>query len=299
MNKHILIDRLGLTLSSLFTGKRKFFSKSLEAHTFEEHLHHIDLRVPELMQEGVYDIKAQTYSGEVYTAVKVVQWLGFDYPTIIYHHDKNEQPFEFNEDAKNSFYQIFIRWPRRIPANLILIKAPFHQGKLRQFNENMTRLENFMTMIAVPARITEWIIRQYRRRSQKPVLVAGLSLGGWVTNLHRAHYNSAQAYIPILASAKLAEVFISSRYSQLTGELALNDPETIRQKLNFQDAFCKRTTFNLYPLLARYDQFVMFHSQKPVYNGFPLRTTEAGHITATINTARCREHILEVLQMHY
>ncbi len=299
MNKHILVDRLALTTASLLTGKRKYFSKTLEAHSFEEHLQHIELRVPELIQEGVYEISAKTYSGDVNPAVNLVQWLGFDYPTIIYHHDKNEQPFDLSEEAKNTFYQIFIRWPRRIPANLIVVRAPFHQGRLRQFNEKMTYLENFITMVAVPARITEWIIRQYRRRSQKPIIVAGISLGGWVTNLHRAHYNSAQAYIPVLAGAKLAEVFITSRYSRLTGELALHDPEALRQKLNFQEVFCKRTTFNLYPVLARFDQFVMYHTQKTVYNGFPLKTTEAGHITASLNTARCREHILEVLQMLY
>ncbi len=298
MNKHIFIDRLAVFIASLMPGKRKFFSKNLQAHSFEEHLHHMDLRVPELLQEGEFELKVKTFSGELDPAVKVVQWLGYDYPTIIYHHGDNERPFDFSPDAKNTFYQIFMRWPRRIPANLILVRAPYHNGKLRHYQQKMTELNHFMSMVAVSVRITEWIIRQFRRRSQAAILVTGISLGGWVANLHRAYYNSAQAYIPIMAGAKLAEVFVSSRYRRLSGKNVLKNPEAVRQKLNFFQKFRQVTTSNLYPMLARHDQYIEYYVQKPVYNGFPLRTIDTGHVTGTMRAYHSREHILEVLQMH-
>lgn len=298
MNKHALVDHFSLYATALITGQKKFFSRKLEAHSFEEHFHHIDMRIPELMQEGIFELTAHTFSGEVHPAIKVVQWLGFDYPTIIYHHGNNENPFDFREHAKNTFYQIFMKWPRRIPANLIVVRAPFHHGKLKPFLDKMTELNHFMTMIAVSVRITEWVIRQFRRRSQSAILVTGLSLGGWVTNLHRAYYNSAQAYIPIMAGAKLDEVFLTSSYRKLCGKQALAHPEVIKDKLSFYSKFRRVTTSNLYPLLARHDQYVDYYVQKPAYNGFPLRTIDTGHITGTLRPYLSREHILEVLQMH-
>lgn len=298
MNKHALVDRFSLAVTALITGRKKYFSANLQAHSFEEHFHRIDFRVPELMQEGEYELSVNTFSGEVYPAIKMVQWLGFDYPTIIYHHGNNERPFDFSEGAKNTFYEIFIRWPRRIPANLILVRAPYHHGKLKPFLDKMTELNHFMTMLAVSVRITEWIIRQFRRRSQANILVTGLSLGGWVTNLHRAHYNSAQAYIPIMAGARLDEVFLTSSFRKLSGKLARENPKVIQEKLSFFNRFRSVTTSNLYPLLARHDQYVDYYVQKPAYNGFPLRTIDTGHITGTLKPALSREHILEVLQMH-
>lgn len=298
MNKHIIADRLAITVSKLLTGKKKFFSKSLVAHSFEEHFHHIDLRVPELIQESEFEIKANTFAGQVDPAVKVVQWMGYDFPTIIYHHGSNERPFDFSDDAKNTFYRVFMRWPRRIPANLILVRAPFHNGKFSHYLEKMTELNNFMAMLTVSVRITEWIVRQFRRRSQSDIIVAGISLGGWVTNLHRAYFNSAQAYVPIMAGAKLADLFITSNYRKLCGKNVIKEPEKLRRKLNFFTEFRKVTSTNLYPLLARNDQYVEYYVQKPAYNGFPLRTIDRGHITGTLSPGLCREHILEVLQMH-
>ena len=298
MNRHALVDRFSLMATALITGRKKYFSASVEAHSFEEHFHHIDLRVPELLKEGEYELKAETFSGEVYPAIKMVQWLGFDYPTIIYHHGNNERPFDFSEGAKNTFYHIFMRWPRRIPANLIVVRAPYHHGKLKPFLHKMTDLNNFMTMLAVSVRITEWIVRQFRRRSQADILVTGLSLGGWVTNLHRAYFNSAQAYIPIMAGARLDELFLSSAYRQISGKPAKENPGIIKARLSFFNQFRRVTTSNLYPLLARHDQYVDYYVQKPAYNGFPLRTIDTGHITGTLKPALSREHILEVLQMH-
>jgi hypothetical protein len=298
MNKHILVDRLSVYIASLMTGKRKFFSKNLQAHSFEEHLHRIDLRVPELIQEGEFELKVSTFSGELDPAIKVVQWLGYDYPIIIYHHGNNERPFDFSDNAKNTFFQIFMRWPRRIPANLILVRAPFHNGKLRHYQDKMTELNNFMAMLAVSVRVIEGIVKQFRRRSQKAVLITGISLGGWVTNLHRAYFNTAQAYIPIMAGAKLGEVFVSSPYRKLSGKNVLKNPERVREKLNFFNTFRKVTSSNLFPLLARHDQYIEYYIQKPAYNGFPLRTIDTGHITGVMQPYLSREHILEVLQMH-
>lgn len=298
MNKHIFADQLTIGIASLLTGKRKFFSKNLHAHSFEEHLHYLDLRVPELIQEGEFELKVNTFCGELDPAIKVVQWLGYDYPIIIYHHGNNERPFDFSDNAKNTFYQIFMRWPRSIPANLILVRAPYHNGKLRHYQEKMTELNNFMAMLAVSIRVIEGIVKQFRRRSQKAVLVTGISLGGWVTNLHRAYFNTARAYIPIMAGARLGEVFVSSPYRKLSGKIVLKNPEKVREKLNFFQKFRLVTSSNLYPMLARHDQYIEYYVQKPAYNGFPLRTIDTGHITGTLRPYLSREHILEVLQMH-
>gem|GEM_PF-277448 len=298
MNKHVFFDRLAIGLISLLLGKRKYFSRSIESDPIEKHLEEISFMLPELIQKGDYEIPASCIIGDFDPAVKVVQWLGYDFPSIIYHHDFNERPFELHEDARNTFFQLFIKWPRRIPANLLLVRAPFHNGKLRDYIEKITDLNQFIAMLSVQAKITQGIVKQFRSRSSESVIVTGVGLGGWITNLHRAYYNSAQAYVPILAGAKLEEMLLTSDFRHLCSKEALANRDAISKKISYFQKFRSVTTSNLYPVLARYDQLVDYTIQKSAYNGFPLRTFNNGHISAILRPALYREHILEVLQMY-
>ncbi|HSV87677.1 MAG TPA: hypothetical protein VLH61_03460 [Bacteroidales bacterium] len=298
INRHVFFDRLAIWLISLLMGRKKYFSKSIEADPFERHLEEITFALPDLLQKGDYELAAKGLSGDFDPAIKVVQWLGYDYPTIVYHHDFNERPFDLDEDARNTFFQLFIKWPRRIPANLFLLRAPFHNGRLRDYFEKMTDLNQFMAMLSVQVKITEGVVKQFRRRSSESVIVTGVGLGGWITNLHRAYFNSAHAYIPILAGAKLDEMLLTSGFRHLCSKEALKNRDLIYKKISFFYKYRMVTTSNLYPVLARYDQLVDFTIQKPAYNGFPLRTFNSGHISAILRPALYREHILEVLQMY-
>lgn len=298
MNKYVFYDKLSVWLLSLLAGRNKYFSKSLQSHSIEEHLQFLDFTLPDLIHKGDFEIPVKHLSGVADPAIKIVQWLGYDFPTIIYHHDFNEQPFDLTEDARNSFFHIFLNWPRRIPANLLLLRAPFHNQKLSTYFQKVGDLDNFIALLSVQAKVTDKVAMQFRSRSKKAVIVAGIGLGGWITNIHRAYFNTAQAYIPILAGTRLDEMFITSGFKMLCSKDAQKEKTLLKERLNFFSKFRRVTTFNLYPMMALHDNLSEFKVQKSAYNGFPLRVVEEGHISAILKPSLSRDHILEVLERH-
>jgi len=160
----------------------------------------------------------------------------------------------------------------------------------------MVELSNFMAMIATSVRLNEEIINEIRKVAPGPIITNGISLGGWITNLHRGIFNTSTAYVPLLAGAYLGELFLKSKYRKLTSDIALENPEKIRRLLNFDQCFKSQNTQNVFPLLARHDQFIEYEVQKKTYNGYPLKTIERGHVTGALTTGALADHLLSVLK---
>lgn len=295
MNKHVFFDNLTASVGAMVAGKKKFFANSLQSLTFEEQVEAVELEFPKIAGEGVYEVRARTKAGDLDPAFCVAQWKGPDFPTIIYNHGNNERPFEFKKSAKNTFYNIFINTKDTIEANLIVVRAPFHNSSLKQYQNTMVDLGNFTAMIATSVKLNEELVKEIRKNSAAPVIISGISLGGWVTNIHRAIYNTSTAYAPLMAGTYLGELFIKSKYRKMASDIALHNPQEIRRVLNFDDVFNRRDTQNLFPLLSKYDQFIEYDIQKDSYNGYPLKTIECGHVTGAINSSELRNHILSVL----
>jgi hypothetical protein len=298
MNKHIFTDKLTATIGSVVAGKKKFFANSIDSSNFEEQIKAIKPENFSIQGEGIYDIKAQSSVGELDPAFLVAKWLGKDYPTIIYHHGNNEQPFVFKKTAKNTFYNALASQKDSIDANLIVVRAPFHNSGLKIYQEKMTELKNFVAMIATSVKLNESLCQYIQAESQAAIITTGISLGGWVSNLHRAIYNSSTAYAPLMAGTFLGELFLKSKYRKMASKLALNNPEQIRSILNFDELFQRQDANNLFPLLGRYDQFIEHKVQKESYKGYPLKTIECGHVTGAINSGVLREHILQTLNRY-
>jgi hypothetical protein len=296
MNKHIFFDNLTASVGAMVAGKKKFFANSIQSPTFEEQVAAVELEFPKIAGEGVYEVRARTKAGDLDPAFCVAQWKGPDFPTIIYNHGNNERPFEFKKSAKNTFYNIFINTKDTIEANLIVVRAPFHNSSLKQYQDTMVDLSNFTAMIATSVKLNEELVKEIRKNSAAPVIISGISLGGWVTNIHRAIYNTSTAYAPLMAGTYLGELFIKSKYRKMASDIALHNPQEIRRVLNFDDLFTRQDTQNLFPLLSKYDQFIEYDIQKESYNGYPLKTIECGHVTGAINSSELRNHILSVLR---
>jgi len=294
MNKHIFADNLTARAGGLIAGKNKFFSSSIDSGSFAELARSIEVSVPAISGEGTFELVAGTPDGPLGAAFRVEKWAGSGYPTLIYHHGNNERPFDYRKGAKNTFLNIFVKERDAFPMNLLVVRAPYHDLPLKEYQEKITDLKNFMYMIAVAVRLNEEIIRTLP--AGRPVATAGISLGGWVTNLHRTLYNTSAIYIPLMAGSFLGELFLRSSYRRLTGPLALDHPERIRQLLNFNPAFSEVPSVNVFPLLARYDRFIEYEVQKKSYNGYALRTLEAGHVTGALNARELRSHIFQVLE---
>ncbi len=150
-------------------------------------------------------------------------------------------------------------------------------------------------MIATSVRLNKEIINEIRKVSAKPILTSGISLGGWVTNLHRGIYNTSTTYVKLMAGAYLGELFLKSKYRKLTSDLALENPDIIRRLLNFDTSSKRHKTQNIFPLLCKYDQCIEYDVQKETYTGYPLKPIDCGHITGALNTNALRSHLLSVL----
>ncbi|HSI75185.1 MAG TPA: hypothetical protein VK957_04810 [Lunatimonas sp.] len=297
MNRHIFLDNLTILLGALILGKKKYFSNGLQSKSFEDHVAAVNLKTPQISGNGIFEVHAETLIGELDPAFRVAQWLGGNSPTIIYHHGNNERPFEFKKSAKNTFNSIFINNKNWGDANLIVVRAPFHNGSIGYYQDCMLEISNFIAMIATSVTLNEEIINEIRKVTSAPIITSGISLGGWVTNLHRGIFNTSTAYAPLMAGAYLGEVFLKSKYRRMASDRALEDPQEVRRLLNFEKLFRKQQTQNVYPLLARYDQLIDFDVQKETYKGYPLKTMERGHITGALSTKELQSHLLSVLKL--
>lgn len=127
--------------------------------------------------------------------------------------------------------------------------------------------------------------------------MAGTSLGGFVANRHCLHYNSADVYVPLLAGAALGDVFIDSVYSKGLSRVAKANAETVKALLNFDRDFATAPRDNVFPLLARYDQIVLYDRQRRCYGNRPVATLNRGHVTGALAHAELRRHVLQHLPM--
>jgi hypothetical protein len=298
MNKHAFMDRLTVGIARLATGKKKaFFYESLDSLTFEEMIRATELEVPGSLAQGNHEGTARTPAGELDPAYRVEQWLGHDHPTIIYHHGNNERPFDFGKFSKNSFRDIFVKSGQHFPANLVVVRAPFHNGSVSAYQKKMVRMENFIAMLSVSVRMSEAIVTRLKQDGAGKVIVCGTSLGGWVTNLHRSHYNTADLYVPLMAGTLLGELFIRSAYRKLAAGLVSRHPEKVRELLNFNTVFDAIGNKNVFPLLALHDQYIQYAVQKQSYEGHPLQTIPFGHVTGSLQAGRLKDHMLTCLDL--
>jgi pimeloyl-ACP methyl ester carboxylesterase len=301
MNRHSLIDQATASVAAIIAGKRKFFSRSLESRPFRELTGQMEVSLPDFgppFATGTYPVEAHLPQSNLVMdpAFRIEKWIGADHPTILFHHGSNERPFDYRNKAKNSFCNIFVTKRDAFPANLVAVRAPFYNGPLREYQENMTHLSRFMAMIAVSVKLNETLVSILKKHGNAPVITCGISLGGWVANLHRALHNTADNYIPLMAGAFLGEVFLQSSYRKLTGQRALAQPETLRELLNFNRDFDQITTANVHPLLARHDRFIEYEVQAKSYGNHPIRTIDFGHVTGALQAKVIRDHIMDVLK---
>jgi len=297
MKKHILIDNLTISIANVLIGKNKFFSESAEGPSLQEHLDSINLDVSEVDTNGIYEVKSQTLVGELDPAFKIVQWKGEEYPLLIFHHGSNERPFQSGRFAKSALNRIFMQSKHPIDLNLIALRAPFHNNSTRHYQRNVTKLSNFTAMLAVSVKLAEYVVNSYKESVRGAIVLSGISLGGWVTNIHRAFFNTADKYIPIMAGANVSAVFIDSVYRKLTGKNALKNTDSIDRVLNFVKEFENIQDNNVFPLLARYDQYIQYDIQKSCYGNRPIKTIENGHVTGALNSQALLNHILQVMEM--
>ncbi|PCR88972.1 hypothetical protein [Natrinema ejinorense] len=297
MNVHEAVDVGTIGLSGVLLRDAKFFMRRLESPpivdvTADAAVRDADLDVT---RAGVHDVTVATPIGDFGAAYAPWQWRGPEYPTLVYHHGSGERPFEFGRFSSNSFRRLFVGHEREVPANLVAVRAPFHDRSSAAYARAMGDLGNFVGMLAASAALVEALAADAGQRTDGPVVASGISLGGWAINLHRVCFESVDRYVPIFAGAALGDLFVSSSYRKLAAESARGRPDRLREILDFEDSFRTVDAADCDPLLARYDRIVEFDRQRPSYEGLPLSTLEKGHVTGSLATAALREHVVSAL----
>ena len=290
MNKHALIDSLPVTLAAAMFRNSKMFRESIESPSYDELLKSTTLKWPEIKGEGCYEVSAHTQVGELDPAFYIARWKGNSFPTLIYHHGNNERPFHNYGFGKNTFKRIFLSVKKDIPANLIVVRAP-HHCCFRTYLRQIAKLSTLTALMTVSVKVVEKLTAFAASKGSR-VVVSGISLGGWVTNLHRIFFNTADFYIPLLAGTIPSDVFTSSIYSKLTASLAHENRPVVEEALDFKEQFARRAEDNIFPLLARYDQVMRFEQQKESYGDRPVTVIDKGHFTGSLASAELRKHIL-------
>lgn len=266
-NLHFLVDRI-------MYSEPIYFPDGVETVDFNEHLEATSMDVPKWDSEGLYEIKASTKAGILDPAFLVHKWYSGSSDTIIFHHGASEYPFH------GIFSKIFTKKEMRdLKINLIVIRTPFHKQK-GALKQGTATLSDFMATMATSVKLTEKLIKTLRQKGVKRIEVAGFSLGAVITNRHRAVYNSADFYVPIVGTVTHEKFFIFPE--KQVSEEALQRNDIITQHLNFSDQWQENKTPNVFPIMARYDVFLPLEEHAPAYGDTEVEIWDTGHLSTAV-----------------
>jgi hypothetical protein len=168
-----------------------------------------------------------------------------------------------------------------------------HVLPAKEMQQRYKDIKNITVSLALTAVMVEKIVDQLRKTGSGRITVSGISLGGFVTNMHRAFFNTADIYIPFLAGAAFGDVFIRSDFEELTSELFKKNHEKIRETMNFEKEFMGIGKRNVFPLLGRFDKFIELDTHVKCYGSNPLKIVNRGHVTAAFSAKMLRDHVFE------
>ncbi len=286
MNLHRALDTAVIEIAAALAPK--FFRGSVDSPSLREHLNAVSIHMPELRPARLLEPRTHSLIGELRPAFKIVQWKSESVPTIIYHHGMLEIPF----DAL--FRQIIPYRRQNFPLNLIAVRAPYHRS-VGEFFRNNDTLSKWIAMLASSVALIDELVLRSKVRNSARVMVAGMSLGGYIANLHCIQRGSADVYAPLLAGTRLGDEFFDTLHRKALSDLALSNEGLIKERLNavFPDVGSLRT--KLFPLLASHDALMRFDTQRSCYEDIDVKTVNRAHYSGTFSFAMMREHLLESL----
>lgn len=286
MNRYSFLDKVSMHIGSKIAGKHTYFCDGIESKSIEEMLTSIHVASPTIKGEGFYRVRISYEQLDLEAGFRIAQWVGESYPTIIYHHGAAEGSYD------RSFKSILARKMTMIKANIIGIQAIFNHSN-REFMESIGTLSNYVLLLSSSTALIEHIIRKLTPPGSGKYIVTGTSLGGFITNLHACFFNSADVYLPLLAGARLGDVFTHSAYSLVTSSKIQNCPEKIHKVLNFDQKFRKCNQEKIFPVLGKYDQIIIYDVHKQDFLEKNIKTIPYGHASGATKFDFLRAHILE------
>ena len=285
MGMYEFIDNFSMSIGGAVAKNNKYFSIDVNSIKIKDWFEIIDIHIPQINGEGYYPVMVNYEDKESEAGFRIEQWKGESYPTIIYHHGAAEGSYDL------SFNNILAKHKKNINANLIAIQAIFNHNN-KEFMESIAYLSNYSLLLASSTLIIENLITYIRSISNEKITVTGTSLGGFVTNLHFTYFNTANIYKPLLAGARLGDVFIDSAYSKVTSNNGKSQPEMLKKVLNFNEDINKVSQENLFPLMGQYDQIIKYDTQVLDFKKEQVKTIPYGHASGATKYKILREHIV-------
>ena len=186
------------------------------------------------------------------------------------------------------------------------MSVPFN-ANIKEYLYGVGSLERFAFMLASSVRLTEGLVHYLDSLGVERCVCAGISLGGWITNLHHCFYDSCSEYRPIFAGAAPDHLFTETVYRKLLAGGAetaggaevpetVDTPDTavkIRGAINFEEEFAGRDNKNVFPCMARYDQYIRFERQAQIYRPENIRILDRGHTTGAASHGQLALHLFE------
>lgn len=322
MNVHRMTDNMVAALGGLYGDGTKFFRDGTESPHLSEVAAEtiVDLAGPgasATLEEG-QEVMVQAAYGPFSAPARytVLSWAGPQAPTVIYHHGSGESNYtarikriagRMNAGHRTSGVDGTDRGAgasaagaaRRASgaktttggsANIIACSVPYNHS-LKEYLYGAARLDRWVFLLAASVRLTEALTSRLRAMGCPRIVCAGLSLGGWITNLHHTYFDTCDVYSPIFAGAALDDLFTESVYRKLLASAARDAGTRFREALNFEKDFTARGSENVYPVMARFDQFIRFERQAGIYRADQMTVLERSHTTGAVAYARLAEHL--------
>ncbi len=284
---HEAVDRLHVALLRRIVPP--VFRHGIDSPPLPVHLAAVQLTLPALTATRHYTVRARTLVGEVTAGFQVRWGPRPDLPVLVYHHGIAEMPYD------KSFRGIF-RGSLAAQAHLVAVRAPFHRTWI-DLLPGLGNMPYFLTMCAVAVQLGEAVRQALLARGARGSMVIGTSLGGFLALLHHLLLGTADSYVPLLAGPDLAHVMLCTHYRRFLAARALAHPIMLQALLDLRQAFQASDTRRVLPLLAQYDQDMLYAHHAACYagSGVPVVTIARGHITGSLAFAALRGHILACL----
>lgn len=303
MNVHALADRLVAAAGGIYGDKMKFFREGCESPHVSTIIRNLEIEFTSPTEAQLPNDVGREHgarAGEDYwvpvrygeieanARYRLLYWAGPAARSIIYHHGSGETKYAAR------IRKIAAAMDGAEYVNIIAVSVPFNSS-MKEYLYGVGRLARFAFMLASSVRLTEELVGYLQSLGAERIACAGMSLGGWVTNLHHSYYNSCSEYLPIFAGTAPGHLFSETIYSKLLAK-AVRSPENLRrisEALNFEQDFAQQSNENVYPCMARYDQFIHFDHQTGIYRPQQIRILERGHVTGAAASSELARHLAQ------
>lgn len=289
-----LLDRAAVLPGVLAGDRIRFFRDGTDGPTWQEHLAVPTPELAPLHLGAPVDLEVATLAGPMRVGVLLAHVGGAGAPVLVTHHGNGERAFALEGRAKNLLNRVLLTDATPPPATVVLLRAAYHDGPLKDYTRAAGDLAQWMAILAASVVGARAVLDHYGRDGGRETVLTGFSLGGWVTNLHRAFDGGADRYVPMLAGAHLASQLLDSSYQHMTARRARLDADRLRARLDFADVF-RAADAPVAPLLARYDRFARAEDQRDDYAGWPITWLDTGHVGAALAADQLRAHVLRQL----